>query len=181
MKFKKLGFETVEGLSLANYEDGWSMEYGSGGSYTVDVLYNGKHFATVMEAGNGGCAMVEYTDRKNHQAGDDAVLAFLKRTNEHYGLNSEYDFCKNATSASDTEYSSLIEDLLTELQVIKFAKKQFKAGHVLVMVLANGYQNSFISSQIDDEQLLIDYAKSKGYLNKFKVKGFRREATLAII
>ena len=54
MKFANLGFKTKEGLSLAHYSDGWSMEYGEGGSYTVDVLLNGKIMARAFEEGNGG-------------------------------------------------------------------------------------------------------------------------------
>ena len=55
MKFKKLGFSTQEGLSLSNFEDGWSMEWGEGGSYHCDLLFNGKVIAELTEEGNGGC------------------------------------------------------------------------------------------------------------------------------
>ena len=180
MKFKKLGFTTLEGLSLANFEDGWSMEYGSGGSYTADVLLNGKRVATIEEAGDGGCANVHYVN-KDHKAEDALVLAFLKRVDPHYGPDSEFDFYKNTTEASDSEYTSLVSCLLLEREAIKYAKKQFKAGYILVMVLTDGFQDSFIASRIDDEQRLTDYAKNKGYLTKMKIKKFLRENTLATI
>lgn len=174
MKFKKLGFETQEGLSLSNYEDGWSMEYGSGGSYSVDITLQGKTVANVIEEGNGGPVIVNYKPNINKKEIDNAILTFLKRKVEDYGADSKCDIFKNTVVATDTEYSAAVAELLSEHQVTKFCNKQFKAGYQLVIILSSGYQDKLIASKIDDEKQLLQYIKTQKDLIHAKVKGFRR-------
>lgn len=162
MKFKKSAIKTAEGLSLANYSDGWSMEYGEGGSYTCDILVDGKKAATVIEEGNGGPVMVYYEGR-DHSSVDDKVLAFLKRTNKSYGPESEYDFCKNATKAGDTEYSTFVNDMLDVIEFSKFAKSAFKKGYKSAIEINMGWQAHRIKGgKPNDYNGLVEYAKNSG-------------------
>lgn len=177
MKFKKLGFETQEGLSLINYEDGWSMEYGSGGSYSVDITLNGIIVANVIEEGNGGPVIVKHKV-KNVKEVDTAILTFLKRVVDEYGQNSAYDYCKNVMEASDLEYSSLINSLLAERNLVKFSTKRFKEGYQLIMVLSDNTSDHLFASKVDNEQSMIDYMKTQPNLNKLRVKGFRRPTAI---
>ena len=169
MKFKKLGFSTKEGLSLANFEDGWSMEYGKGGSYHCDLLFNDKVVAELTEEGNGGCLGINRkatnTDLKLAEA---AILACLKRLNKDYGPNSEYDFCKNATETSETEYASLAEMLLNEYEKRKDVAKNLKKGYKCVGVFDKGYCYTMVASQ--SAEGIVAYAKANkidGTLNVY--------------
>ena len=162
MKFKKSTIKTAEGLSLANYSDGWSMEYGEGGSYTCDILVDGKKAATVIEEGNGGPVMVHYEGR-DHSSVDDKVLAFLKRTNKDYGPDSKYDFCKNATKAGDTEYAMFVNDMLDVVEFSKHAKSAFKKGYKSIMEINVGCQcHTIKGGRYDDYEGLVSYAKKQG-------------------
>ena len=128
MKFAKLGFKTIEGLSLAHYSEGWSMEYGEGGSYHCELVYNGKVVAELFEEGNGGPLDYRFTDPAMEKEVGDAVLACLKRTDKDYGPNSQYDFCKNATEAGDCEYGTLVNVLIKENDKRKLAEKMLDKG-----------------------------------------------------
>ena len=166
MKFAKLGFQTKEGISLGHFQDGWSMEYGEGGSYHVEVLHNGKVVAEVFEEGNGGSAIVRYVDR-NHKAIDKAVLDFLARTEEDYGPNTKYSFCKEAIEkgkASDLEYTSMIQSLLDIYDYRKKAKNYFKKGYNLVLVAQNDHSTSVAASCDPRQDHLLNYAKKQGLI-----------------
>ncbi len=140
MKFKKLGFSTQEGLTLANFEDGWSMEYGQGGSYHCDLLFKGKVIAELTEEGNGGClGIYRKADKALVKEAEDAILTCLKRCNKYYMPNSPYDFCKNATEVSDTEYASLAEMLLNEYDKRKAITKSLKKGYTCVGIYDNDF------------------------------------------
>lgn len=163
MKFKKSTIKTREGLSLANYSDGWSMEYGEGGSYSVDILLNGKKVANVIEEGNGGPVMIYYEAGADRKELGDKVLTFLKRTNKHYRPDSAYDFCKNATSASDTEYATFVNDMLDVIEFNKRAKTAFKKGYKSVLEINTGYESHTIKGgKPFDYEGLVDYAKTRG-------------------
>ena len=140
MKFKKLGFSTQEGLTLANFEDGWSMEYGQGGSYHCELLYKGEVVAELMEEGNGGDLRVY---RKQNSVlvkeAEEAILKCLKRCDKNYMPNSPYDFCKNATKTTCDEYASLAEMLLNEYDKRKEIAKSFKKGYTCVGIYDNDY------------------------------------------
>jgi len=158
MKFKKLGFSTREGLSIANFEDGWSMEWGQGGSYHCDLLFKGKVIAELTEEGNGGClGIYRKADKALVKEAEDAILKCLKRCNENYGPDSKYDFCKNATEASDTEYASLVEDLLHEYNKRKDIAKSLKKGYTLVGVYETDYSYTIVSGS--SESSIENYAK----------------------
>jgi len=159
MKFAKLGFKTKEGISLAHFQDGWGMEYGEGGSYCVDILLNGKKVAQAMEYGNGGPINIYGLDKSNEKDLSTAVIAFLKRTNEDYGPNSQYDFCRNVTKAGDCEYSSMINDLLDIYDYRKKAKNYIKKGYNLVLVAQNDYATHVAASQNPSREHLLEYAK----------------------
>lgn len=162
MKFKKLGFETKEGLSLANYEDGWSMEYGAGGSYTVDVMFNGKKVANVIEEGNGGPVMISYYT-KDHKVEDKKVLECLSRIDDDFkDLDKVNDYLKT----NDVTYATLIEALLNRKTILKEVNKLFKKGYMLVACFDNGYQSRQVATIDTNEQALLDYAKKNGLLTK---------------
>ena len=160
MKFKKLGFETQEGLSLANFEDGWSMEYGQGGSYHCELLFNGEVVAELTEEGNGGALRVS---RKQNSVlvkeAEEAILKCLKRCNKYYMPNSPYDFCKNATKTTCDEYSSLVEMLLNEYSKRKDIAKSFKKGYTCVGVYDYDYGYTTIGGV--DKSNIIAYAIAK--------------------
>lgn len=163
MKFKKTNIKTKEGLSLAEYEDGWSMEYGKGGSYSVNIILNGKDVGSVFEEGNGGPVMVYYEHGTDRKELDDKVLAFLKRTNKSYGPDSEYDFCKNATKAGDMEYSAFVNDMVDVIEFNKHAKAAFKKGYKSIMEINIGCQcHTIKSGRYDDYEGLVAYAKKNG-------------------
>lgn len=150
MKFAKLGFTTQEGLSLAHYQDGWSMEYGEGGSYNVEVLLNGEKVATVTEYGNGGPVDVTYLTN-NQKEVDDAVLTYLKRTDEDYGPNTKYEWCKNITKASDTEYACFVSSLTDIYNNRKKALNFYKKGYKLVGLADCGYQTTIVAFVFSDQ------------------------------
>ena len=171
MKFANLGFKTKEGLSLAHYSDGWSMEYGEGGSYTVDVLLNGKIMARAFEEGNGGPLLVEY-EVTDHKAVDRAVLDYLMRTDEDYSPNSKYEFVRKTIETgevSDSEYACFIQSLVLEFKNRKNYKNYFeKKGYKLVALIKkiNGLI-TYAMSPTDDEEDLTAYIKTiKGYNEK---------------
>lgn len=160
MKFKKLGFSTQEGLSLSNFEDGWSMEWGEGGSYHCDLLFNGKLIAELTEDGNGGClGIYRKADSTLVEEAEDAILRCLKRCNENYGPSSPYDFCKNATKTTCDEYSSLVEMLLNEYSKRKDIAKSFKKGYNCVGVYDYDYGYTTIGGV--DKSNIVAYAIAK--------------------
>lgn len=163
MKFAKLGFETKEGLSLAHFQDGWSMEYGEGGSYQCDLLYKGKKVCTLMEEGNGGPLNIYgEADNATMKEVEKAIITYLARTNEDYGPNSKYDFCKEAVKnckATDCEYSTLANDLIDEYETRKKMAKWFKQGYKVVGKFDFGYGNTMVASGNDSRDNLLQYAK----------------------
>lgn len=159
MKFKKLGFETKEGLSLTNFQDGWSMEYGEGGSYTADVMYKGKKIANVIEEGFGGPIIITYAV-KDHKDADKAILTFLNRTSEYY---KDLDNVKDYLKDNDVTYASMINSLLKRHDYVRIVKKQFKQGYKIVYLLDEGRQYRYFSST-KDENSLLEQIKSKGYI-----------------
>jgi hypothetical protein len=104
------------------------MEYGEGGSYHCELTYNGKKVAELYEEGNGGPLDYRFDDPAMEKEVGDAVLAFLKRTDKDYGPDSQYDFCKNATEASECEYGTLVNELINEKDRRKHAEKMLKRG-----------------------------------------------------
>lgn len=162
MKFKKLGFETKEGLSLANYEDGWSMEYGAGGSYTVDVMLNGKKVANVIEEGNGGPVMIDFYN-KDHKDEDKKVLECLSRIDDGF---KDLDKMPSYLKEEDVTYATLIEALLNRKAILKEVNKFFRQGYLVVASFDNGYQSRQVASKVLNEQALLDYAKKNGILTK---------------
>lgn len=160
MKFAKLNLITQEGLSLAHYQDGWSMEYGEGGSYNVEVLLNGKKVATVTEYGNGGPVDVTYLTN-NHKEVDDAVLTYLKRTDEDYGPNSKYEWCRNIKNASDTEYACFVTSLTDIYNHRKKALSFYKKGYQTVAFADNGYQTNIVAFVSNDQKLALNFMKEK--------------------
>ena len=166
MKFAKLGFKTKEGLSLAHFQDGWSMEYGKGGSYQVEILLNGKKVAVALEEGNGGSIDIDFVEGINQEEVSNAVVNFLKRTNKDYGPNTMYEFCKNITTAGSCEYSSMINDLLDSYDYRKKAKSYFKKGYNLMIAIDNGYTNHYVASGNPSKENLLNYAKSKNLIHK---------------
>ena len=162
MKFAKLGFKTQEGLSLAHFQDGWSMEYGEGGSYHCEVLFNDKVIAEAEEEGNGGPLNIWFKDT-NHEECDNAVLTFLKRVDKDYGPDSKYDLCKNITKASESEYSSMIAYLLDTYQERKDAKKYFKQGYVLVALVNTNYSQRIVATKKNNKDDLLEYIKQQNY------------------
>ena len=167
MKFKKLGFSTKEGLSLANFEDGWSMEYGKGGSYHCDLLFNNKVVAELTEYGNGGCLGINRkatnTDLKLAEA---AILACLKRLNKDYGPESQYDLCKNATETGETEYASLAEMLLNEYDKRKDMAKTFKKGYKYVGIYNNPWGYTKVGG--NDKLAIAMYGSKQGIEGELK-------------
>ena len=157
MKFKKLGFSTQEGLTLANFEDGWSMEYGQGGSYHCDLLYKGEVVAELTEEGNGGCLGVyRKVNKEEIKEVEKAILACLKRCNKNYGPESPYDFCKNATETTCDEYASLAEMLLNEYDKRKEVAKSFKKGYMCVGIYDYDYGYTTIGGM--DKSTIVAYA-----------------------
>ena len=140
MKFAKLGFKTIEGLSLAHYSEGWSMEYGEGGSYLCELVYNGKVVAELFEEGNGGPLDYRFTDPAMEKEVGDAVLTCLKRVDKDYGPDSKYDFCKNATEASECEYGTLVNELVYEKDRRKNAEKMLKKGWPMAGIFEDDFQ-----------------------------------------
>jgi hypothetical protein len=162
MKFAKLGFKTQEGLSLAHFQDGWSMEYGEGGSYHCEVLFNGKVIAEAEEEGNGGPLNIWFKDT-NHEECDNAVLTFLKRVDKDYGPDSKYNLCKNITKASESEYSSMIAYLLDVYKTRKDVTNYLKKGYRLVASIVNNFQTNVVATLNPDEERLMSYIKSQNY------------------
>lgn len=162
MKFAKLGFKTKEGLSLANFQDGWSMEWGEGGSYHCDLLYNGKKVCELCEEGNGGpIRTYNLTDRATMKKVEKAILDYLVRTNEDYGPNTKYKFCLEAVEngkATDCEYSTLAEGLIDEYEKRKNFAKYIKKGYKLVGIFDLGWTNTIVAT-CGDENHLREYAK----------------------
>ena len=54
---KMPGITTKEGFELRNLQRGWSMEWGDGGSLSVDLYYKGHKIMKVCQEGNGGPAI----------------------------------------------------------------------------------------------------------------------------
>ena len=160
MKFKKLGFTTQEGLSISNFEDGWSMEWGEGGSYHCNLTLNGMPVMEIYNEGNGGC--VDYRSLTSHtldkQVGD-AVLAFLRRTNKDYQPDSKYDFCKNATEAGECEYGSIVENLRTEYERRKCMATRFKQGYKYVAFYDKDWTYTYVGG--NSIPAIQEFAKSK--------------------
>lgn len=167
MKFAKLGFKTIEGLSLAHYSEGWSMEYGEGGSYHCELVYNGKVVAELTEYGNGRSLDYRFEDQAIEKEVGDAVLVFLRRTNEDYGPNSKYDFCKNATEASECEYETLINELVYEKDRRKSAEKLLKKGWAMAGIFEDDFQWHTIGGTT--ESVITKLAKDKYNLKYNKV------------
>ena len=162
MKFAKLGFKTQEGLSIAHFQDGWSMEYGEGGSYHCEVLFNGKIIAEAEEEGNGGPLNVRFKDVE-HKDCDNAVLTFLKRVDKDYGPDSKYEWCRNITKTSESEYSSMIAYLLDVYKTRKDVTNYLKKGYRLVASIVNNFQTNVVATLNPDEERLMSYIKSQNY------------------
>jgi hypothetical protein len=162
MKFAKLGFKTQEGLSIAHFQDGWSMEYGKGGSYHCEVLFNGKIIAEAEEEGNGGPLNIWFKDVE-HKDCDNAVLTFLKRVDKDYGPDSKYEWCRNITKASESEYSSMIAYLLDVYKTRKDVTNYLKKGYRLVASIVNNFQTNVVATLNPDEERLMSYIKSQNY------------------
>lgn len=175
MKFKKLGFETKEGLSIANYQDGWSMEYGEGGSYTCDITYNGVNVAHIIEEGNGGPIMIDYYT-KNHKAEDNKVLECLSRLDDDF---KDLDKMPSYLKTNDVTYATLVNQLLAAQQKVKVANKMFKQGYVLVGIFDEGYQFSYIGNKVDNEQAILAHAKTQGLVKKSTKVSFFRASNVA--
>jgi hypothetical protein len=164
MKFAKLGFSTKEGLSLAHYQDGWSEEYGEGGSYDVELLYKGKKVAEIVEFGNGGPVAIYGLSVVDEKEVGDAILTFLRRTDEAYGPNSKFDFCKNATKSSDLEYAAIVQDLVNHYMRIKEAKSYFKKGYKMVCFVINELGDKVVASPRINKEELYQYVVAKKYV-----------------
>ena len=164
MKFAKLGFETKEGLSLAHFQDGWSMEYGEGGSYHCELLYKGKPVTELTEEGNGGPLNYWFKDKAVEKEVSDAVIAFLKRTEpEDYGPNSQYEWCRNITKAGDCEYSMVANALLDEYDRRKTVAKYLKKGYnVVMLVKVDDFNTRIVAGTKENPEEMKKYAEQKG-------------------
>lgn len=169
MKFAKLGFKTKEGLSLGHYQDGWSMEYGEGGSYHCELLYKNVVVAELFEEGNGGPLNIWFKDATKEQEVDDAILKFLKRTDEDYGPNSQYELCRNITKATDCEYSCLASALLDEYSKRKDVLKYIKKGYKYVAIVEDKDLCGWRICSGNDEAKLRAYISGKGYTGTITV------------
>ena len=177
MKFAKLGFTAQEGLSLGHYSDGWSMEYGDGGQYNVEILLNGKVMAEATDEGYGGPLLLEYKV-DDHKAIDKAVFDYLIRTDEDFGPDSQYDFIREAVKAGkvdDSDYACFIQSLVLEFKKRKTYKHYFKQEYPLVALIekVNGFVH-YAAFPTDDEKGLLAFIKEQKEYNEKDVITFVR-------
>jgi hypothetical protein len=166
-------------LSLGHYSDGWSMEYGDGGQYTVEILLNGKVMAEAADEGNGGPILLEYKVN-DHKAIDKAVLDYLIRTDEDFGPNSQYDFIRETVKTGkvdDSDYACFIQSLVLEFKNRKTYKYYFKQDYKLVALIkkVNGLIHYAASPTDDEKGLLVFIKKQKGYNEKDVITFVRPE------
>ena len=162
MKFKKLGFQTKEGLSLTDFQDGWSMEYGEGGSYHCNLTLNGKVVAEITEEGNGG--PIDY--RFNNDAVENETLDLIK--NFLGRVDQDYKDVKNIKKGDSNDYlisgdclvSCAIEQMLHRYDKVKVAKSAFKKGYKMVGIIEQDYQWSHLCTCTDNKEAVLAKLKT---------------------
>lgn len=155
MKFKNLGFSSKEGLSLANFQDFYSRDWGEGGGYTVDILLNGQKVAMAYEEGNGGELDVDYVENAPIEDFKNAVLTFLKRVDASYGPNTKFSWHKDQTKVGNMDISSAIENLLDlkEMRKNKQLMDFFAKGAKLVASIESQDEiKAWVSGSFNDDK-----------------------------
>jgi len=162
MKFAKLGFQTKEGISLGHYEDGWSREWGEGGSYHVELLFNEKKVAEAFEEGNGGMLDLNFTVA-DHKDVDKAVADFLLRTDETFRPGGKFSKYFNPEKVSADDYAMFIAKLITEYEIRKDAKKYLKKGYKTVCSIQGEVSARTVASYNEDKNAILAHIQEKGY------------------
>ena len=145
---KNLKIKTCEGFEVKNLQRFPSMEWGDEGGMSADIYYNGKHILSVFQAGDGGCAKIDYTEygEQNLQTIIPQATAFLKRSTYRDLL----DECDSANTYNQycfyDEWEYLIHAIEEQYDKVKTIKKLFKKGYQAVAVVSDENEWRTLSS-----------------------------------
>lgn len=148
---KNLNITTLEGLSVRNLQRFPSMEWGPEGGMQAELWYNNKCVMTVYQAGNGGCASSSWVveGEKLRKAVAQACLTFLKRVDEGYKPDSQYEWLqdKTADKLDDDDYEAVINNIEEYYDDVTAARKLFEKGCLTVFAVKMPYHTRYLGSK----------------------------------
>ena len=160
-----LKITTKEGFHIKNLQRFPSMEYGEDGGLKADIYYNRNLIGTLFNAGDGGCARMDFTEygRKNLGTLKVAALSFVKRCDRDW---DKYDFLKdkNASAFDDDDWEALVITIEQRYDDVKTIKQSFRKGYKSVCIISNDVERQYIAYKVDGVTLdeVLNYIKRRG-------------------
>lgn len=149
---KNLGIKSLEGFEIKNLQRFPSMEWGPEGGLQADIFFEGKKFAQIYDAGDGGCAsgLYDHTDPTHKIA--KKCLEFLKRLDKAYDDTEGYDFLKHKTELDidADDWEAVINIFEERYDDIKEARNCFKKGYKSLAAVKNHHSSFYLRYRVDD-------------------------------
>ena len=146
------------------------MEWGDEGGLQADIFYKNNFVGTVFNAGDGGCANMDFTEygRKNIDTLKVAALSFLKRCDENW---NKYDFLRDKLpkAIDDDDWESVVNLIEERYDDVKAIKKSFKKGYKSVVILSGDVSKTYLQYKVGGITLdeVEDYIKRNNLDKKY--------------